>query len=215
MPNDNEDNQLKYNQFIRSTNKDLQDQYSGGQFISENERFYILTHGKNGILDLGCGTGNRTLRFYEQEQIPYLGVEKFPEIVRDSPFKEKILVSDVADENLYQTVQNSNFSYELVTCFGGVINALIEPVLRKTAFRSLDTLMKQGRGKKLVLDTLKLNSFGQEKGEVLQLYPFLPPQYFYSEWELKEIFTELNWPLPEEKIEKVSNFQRIHYFFDF
>jgi SAM-dependent methyltransferase len=175
VPNSIEENQLEYDQFIQRTQALLQDQYSGGQSVSENEKFYILNHGKSGILDLGCGTGNRTLRFYEKEQIPFLGVEKFPEVVRDSPYREKILVSDVADENLHQTVQDSNFSYELVTGFGGLINAFMDPVLRESAFRSLDNLMRNGKGKKLVLDTLKLNSFGQEKGEVVQLYLFLPP----------------------------------------
>ena len=215
MPNSIEENQLEYDQFIQRTQALLQDQYSGGQYVSENEKFYILNHGKSGILDLGCGTGNRTLRYYEMEGVPFLGVEKFPEILADSQYRDKILVGDVADENLHHVVKNSNFSYELVTGFGGLINAFINPVLRESAFRSLDNLMRNGKGKKLVLDTLKLNSFGKEKGEVVQLYSFLPPQYFYSEQELKSIFSELNWPEPNVKLERISNFQRLHYFFEF
>ena len=144
-----------------------------------------------------------------------MGVEKFPEILVDSPFRERILVADVADENLYQIVHDSKFSYELVSGFGGLINAFIEPSLQKRAFRSLDTLMRKGEGKKLVLDTLKMDSFGRENGEIVQLYSFLPPQYFYSERELKRIFSELNWREPEVRVERISNFERLHYFFEF
>lgn len=215
MPNNLEDKQLKYNQFIQSTDSNMQDQYCGGQFISENEKYYILNHGRNGILDLGCGTGNRTLMYYRREGISFLGVEKFPEILVDSPFRERILVADIADENLYQIVHESNFSYELVSGFGGLINAFIDPVLQKQAYRSLDNLMRKGEGKKLVLDTLKMNSFGQASGEIVQLYSFLPPQYFYSEQELNGIFSELNWQQAEVKVERISNFERLHYFFEF
>ena len=142
MPENIEENQLRYNQFIQSTDSNMQDQYCGGQFISENEKYYILNHGRGGILDLGCGTGNRTLTYYRREGIPFLGVEKFPEILVDSPFRERILVADVADENLYQIVHDSKFSYELVSGFGGLINTFIDLVLQDRAFRSLDTLMR-------------------------------------------------------------------------
>jgi hypothetical protein len=41
------------------------------------------------------------------------------------------------------TFQNSNFSYELVICFCGLINEVIDTVLRKKVFRSIDILMRR------------------------------------------------------------------------
>ena len=52
--------QENYDDWVMTTSAYQQDILCGGNQISINEKYFIDNYAKNNIIDIGCGTGNRT-----------------------------------------------------------------------------------------------------------------------------------------------------------
>lgn len=187
-----------YDKFSRETDIDKQDKLSGS-IPQETEKLIINEINPRTLLDIGCGSGHRMFPFYQNCKIDYIGIEKFKEIIQESNYSNKILCLDIGDANFKEKFNNINRikNFDLIVLFG-VINAFIDEQLRIEAWKNISSLINNKN--KLVVNTLinvhnsEINKTwysSNESGIILNL-PNIPPQYFYSEKELLNIFKNNN-----------------------
>jgi hypothetical protein len=214
-------NQLKYDNWVEKTNSRTQDIFCGGSKISNSEIYFINKYANENILDIGCGTGNRTFSEWLKRKINFHGVEKFDHLINASRYSDKIFKSDFTNIQFQKDLKEILFQMELEKVeisflFGGVINSFIDENLRKIAFQNLECLSQISDY--ILVDTLShFDWFSQIKiGKIIELAPnHFPPQYFYSEQELYKLFESNNLKIVETKIENIPSvnrdLERTHY----
>ena len=200
----NED-QLKYNQFVQTTAPTQQEMLSGGFSISPGEKHFFDTYAKTSVLDIGCGTGNRTLAEFNRRNLKATGIEKFENVINSSNFKSQIIRLDIADTHF---LEHPCFleHYDIAVCVGGVICGFVDPEVRRQAWLNLSRLLISKCTDYLLVDTItNFTEFNtRQTGEVKAFYS-VPPQYFYSKAEMYDIFESNQLVVVEEITNVVSN----------
>jgi SAM-dependent methyltransferase len=164
--------------------------------LNHIERDLIGKANPKKILDIGCGNGKRLFSFLSENNISYVGVEKFERFAKDSIYKEKIIIADIVKLDI------SDFNTELkdvdtVTILGGSLGGVFGFENQKTAWKKiLDVLPVNGN---IIFDSFIVDGFenDEEIGERI-LYPEFPPQFFLSQSQLNKIWTDLKIEILEQ-----------------
>lgn len=217
-----QDLQLLYNQFIENQPIWNQERLCGPSpsQASGNEWYFITKYAVNNLLDVGCGTGNRTFPDYIQRGISFIGVEKFPNLVEGSPYWERIITADLTSSDFEQRVFNNPLFLQLpdkldiTALFGGIVNAFLEPESRAMGWANIAKLLT--RSSYVVFDTLThfdwFETNAEGKNVNLLDQNIIPSQYFYSRSELNQLFRTHTMELVEERTERINmGFKRTHY----
>jgi hypothetical protein len=112
----------------------------------------------------------------------------------------------------------NEIEFDIALCLGGVINGFIDNPTKYNGWNNL-TEITRVKSKYLLVDTLSHFDWYHDPkkyhGEVIQLAPIFPPQFFYSEFELKNIFKKHNLKIVEEKNENIGSYSRTHYLLEY
>ncbi len=205
--------QLNYDNWSQNSSANKQEMLCGGDIISTNEKYFINTYAKSNCLDIGCGTGNRTFLYYENRHIDYIGVEKYDHLIEYSNSSTKILKKDITSNSFYlDEIKNQKF--DIAFYFGGVINGFVSTNARLTGWENIEQVAKK-YANYILFDTLShfpwFRDENKENGDVINLLPAAPPQYFYSLKELKNLFAKHQLEIVEKKEEPVYHFRRTHF----
>jgi SAM-dependent methyltransferase len=205
--------QSDYQNWAKNTSPQEQEMLCGSNHISENEKYFIEKYAKNNCIDIGCGTGNRTFKEYERKGINYVGIEQFEHLKKYSQFPAKIQIKDITSDS-FQLDGIGNKKFDIAFYFGGVINGFVSTNARLIGWGNIEQVAKK-YANYILFDTLSHFSWfrdeNKEKGEVIQLFPTAPPQYFYSLKELKTLFAKHYLEIVEEKEEPAYHFRRTHF----
>ena len=143
------------------------------------------------ILDIGCGNGKKLFSYLKENNIDFVGIEKFQRLAENSFYSDDIIIADILEMNF------SDFDAELenvdtVTILGGSLNGIFGLHQHQTAWKKIIDLLAIGG--KIVFDLLILNGFESEDelGERTIFPGVTPPQFFLSENQLKQIWSDLN-----------------------
>lgn len=108
--------QKTYNGFVETTRPGLQEIYNGGKGLTTSETNFIEKYAKTTVLDIGCGTGNRTFPAYHILKLKATGIEKFDNLINASEYKDRIVKLDIGNHNfLNHPCFKSHF--DLAVCF--------------------------------------------------------------------------------------------------
>lgn len=155
--------------------------------INDEEIKLIKKTNPKKILDIGCGNGKRLFSYLEKHNIDYLGVEKFERLVNDDKYSKKIIVSDFLELDI------SNLKgIDTITILGGSLNGIFGIDKQKLFWdKIVEILPKSG---KVIFDSLVLDGFDtRDEIGIVNLIPnIMPPQYFLSNKQLKNIFKNRN-----------------------
>lgn len=188
------DLQERYNEFCIKTNTSKQDELCGNLHVFEIEKFIInkLINPKK-ILDVGCGTGHRMFDYYSSIGIKFKGVEKFQNLINDSRYSDLILQDDVLSTTFFNKYYNRiDIDYDLVVCFGGVVNGFLNETSRVFGWLNL---IKLAKGKCPIVISILSNQEifeSSENGKSMQFDFNFPHQYLYSRREIFKILKDNN-----------------------
>lgn len=213
----NKQSQEIYNSWINEMNFEKQEHLCGGNNISANELYFIDNYASKNILDLGCGTGKRTFPLYIQKNIQFAGIEKIEHLIENSNYADKIINKNLS--SIYFNLEDlDEKEFDIAVCFGGVINGFIDNPTKYNGWNNLTEIAKV-KSKYVLVDTLSHFDWYKDPkkyhGEVIQLESIFPPQFFYSEFELKNIFKKQYLRIVEEKSEKIGSLTRTHYLLEY
>lgn len=197
--------QKQYNEFVETTSAKEQNKYNGGPGLSSSEEYFIKKYAKTSVLDIGCGTANRTFPTFSKINLIATGIEKFDNLIDASNYKDQIVKLDVGDPDFLNHSCFKNH-FDLAVCFRGVINGFIDEELREQAWKNLAGLLYNSCIDSLLVDTYT-NVNWYETGDTGQIHfviPVAPPQYMYSRKELLALFNELNLEVAEESKDSSS-----------
>ena len=202
-----------YNNWLKIQNAQQHEQMNGINQISENESYFISKYVINNCIDVGCGTGNRTLPFFQSKQIEFKGIDNQSHLINHSPFKDHIIQKDITSP-IFNLDELEPDKYDIAFYFGGVINGFISNPVRFCGWQNLQ-IIAQKHAKYVLVDTLSHFTWFKEEtnfyGEVIQLNPAKPPQFFYSQRGLKTLFAKHHLELVEEKEEPLGPYKRTQY----
>lgn len=204
--------QKQYNEFVETTSAKEQDKYNGGPGLSSSEEYFIMKYAETSVLDIGCGTANRTFPVYNKSNLKATGIEKFNNLINASNYKDQIVKLDLGDPDfLNHKTFKSNF--DLAVCLGGVINGFIDEELRLQAWKNLAGLLYNSSIDSLLVDTFANVSWYDtgEVGKTHRVAPIAPPQYMYSRKELLALFNELKLEVAEESIDSSCGVSIAYY----
>jgi len=204
--------QQEYNTWIEKTNVSTQEFYSGGKMFSDNEEYFVEKFSQKKLLDIGCGTGIRTFPQYQAMNIDFLGLEKFPNVIDASPYKQFILQGDIATNSFQEIEIMKNERFDLSVFMGGVVNGLIDEEARMTAWKNIGFLTEKVCNF-VLFDTITSFQWYEtaQNGQVEKLHTLLPPQYFYSKSEIERLLSENNLKVEEMINESFGNMTRTHF----
>ena len=205
--------QSTYQNWAKNTSPREQEILCGSGYISDNEKYFIEKYATSNCIDIGCGTGNRTFKEYERKGIDYIGIEQFEHLKEYSHFPTKIQLKDITSDNfLIDGIGNQKF--DIAFYFGGVINGFVSTNARLTGWENIEQVAKK-YANYILFDTLShfpwFRDENKENGDVINLLPAAPPQYFYSLKELKTLFAKHQLEIVEKKEEPVYHFRRTHF----
>jgi len=204
--------QEQYNQWVQKTTINQQDRLCGGRQVSSNELYFIEKYAKSNILDIGCGTGNRTFPIWIDRKLNFYGIEKFQNLIDGSNYKEKIIQGDISSINFIENIKiNELKNIDIAFLFGGVINGIIDKNLQIKTWENFELLLDKCEN--ILIDTLTHFPWFStaEIGQELQLFHLVPTQYFYSKKELEKLNNQFGLEICEEKTESIGNLLRTHY----
>ncbi|HPD66199.1 MAG TPA: hypothetical protein P5050_04900 [Bacteroidia bacterium] len=204
--------QEQYNQWVQKTTINQQDRLCGGRQVSSNELYFIEKYAKSNILDIGCGTGNRTFPIWIDRKLNFYGIEKFQNLIDGSNYKEKIIQGDISSINFIENIKiNELKNIDIAFLFGGVINGIIDKNLQIKTWENFELLLD--KCEYILIDTLTHFPWFStaEIGQELQLFHLVPTQYFYSKKELEKLNNQFGLEICEEKTESIGNLLRTHY----
>jgi len=169
-------------------------------YINGKEIELIRKANSKKILDIGCGNGNRIFDYLTENNIDFVGIEKFERLTENSNYKDKIIIADILD------VTSVNFDERLknidtVTILGGSLYGIFGLDNHKAAWKNIKSfLLHEG---KVIFDTPLIQGFdtNDEIGEIMLIPGVTPLQFFLSEKQLKEIWKENLF-----KIEEMTDF---------
>lgn len=202
-----------YNNWLKNETAQRHEQMNGLSQISPNESYFISKYAIHNCIDVGCGTGNRTFPTFLAKQIDFKGIDNQTHLIEHRSFKNHIIKKDITSP-IFDLEEIDQAVYDIAFYFGGVINGFISNPVRFSGWRNLEKIAKK-HAKYVLVDTLShFNWFKDETkyyGEVIQLNPVFPPQFFYSQKGLKSLFAKHQLDIVEEKEEPVGPFKRTHY----
>jgi SAM-dependent methyltransferase len=204
--------QETYNQWVKETNANQQDNLCGGSQISKNEMYLINEYAKDYILDIGCGTGHRTFPLWNERKLDFNGFEKFQNLIDSSKYGEKIILSDIGNANFQETITDKLMdNTSIAFLFGGVINGIIDKQKQEITWGNLKFILEKCTY--VVVDTLSHFKWfdSADNGQVIKLFHLFPPQYFYSKKEIENLNNKYNIEICEELSENIGQLKRTHY----
>ena len=170
------------------------------------------------LLDVGCGSGNRTFSYYQDNRIDFIGIEKFENYISGSKCPQKILnlclySSDFQSQVRARLIELNFEQYDAVMLWGQVINGFNDPDKREIAWRNLVSLITKEQY--LVISTLIYPEWYESaaKGRYIKTGMGTPTQYFYSKCELEDIFSSLNLKIDRMFYEILEHSNIRHTFF--
>jgi SAM-dependent methyltransferase len=159
-----------------------------GRRLNEIEKELITKANPTKILDIGCGNGKRLFSFLDQLSVEYIGLEKFQRLAENSPYLSKIIIASILDIDL----SNPCFkNVDCITILGGSLNGIFGYENHKSAWNNIiDLLQVNG---KIIFDAVMIEGFDDnEIGERKTIPKVTPLQFFLSEEQLKNIWSQLN-----------------------
>jgi hypothetical protein len=210
------ENQEIYNNWIRNTPASAQDRLCGGNLISHNELYFINQYAQSMNLDIGCGTGNRTFNQWIRKGVDFLGIEKYQKLIDASHSPEKVVLADVSEVSFSDALKPKLDSLDKkpvnAFLFGGVINGILCRENQENTWKNFSFLFQYCEY--ILVDTLTHFPWfdDADTGRVEQVFPFVPPQYFYSSKEINRLNGLHNISIHEEITEHLpGGLSRAHY----
>lgn len=210
------ENQEIYNNWIRVTAPAIQDIMCGVGHVSANETYFINQYARSMVLDVGCGTGNRTFPFWINRNIDFIGVEKYQNLINASHSPEKVIMADFSDssfqDHLKPILDSLEIKPDIVFLFGGVVNGILCKDQQHLAWSNFAFLLQYCSC--ILIDTLTHFPWFEDSdnGRVEQVYPSAPPQYFYSTREIERLNQLNNIQIVDERTEQLPyGISRTHY----
>ncbi len=195
--------QEEYYDYVKNTPIKLQNLLNGGKVL-KIEKHFLTDFKPKRILDIGCGTGERTFPFYEKRGIDFLGIEREESIINLSKYRDKIIKKDITDEN----ITLPSFDFDLIVLWGVIIGIILEEK-RQKLWQNLRYLMEKNNSHLAFTTRTDFLWFkNEEKGKVIKINENFPPQYFPSEKEIKN--TLLSYKLKLIKTYKDENITLYH-----
>jgi len=204
--------QEQYNKWVQRTNTNQQDILCGGRQVSENEMYFIEKYAVKNILDIGCGTGNRTFPIWVEKKLNFYGIEKFQNLIDDSHYKENILHTDISSNEFIERVKElTTKKFDIAFLFGGVINGIIDRNSQTITWKNFKFLLDNCDY--ILIDTITDFPWfaTAEIGQEIQLSDLVPVQYFYSKKDLDKLNNEFGFEFCEERTENIGKLKRTHY----
>lgn len=174
--------------------------------------YFIEKYARSYILDIGCGTEHRTFPKWEEKNLDFYGFEKFQNVINASRYRERIILSDISNSNFPKTIPDElNNKISIAFLFGGVINGIIDQQKQEITWGNLKSLLEICSY--VLIDTLSHFAWFNtaENGQLVQLFRFVPIQYFYSRKEIDNLNNKYGIEIIEEKTENIGSHERIHF----
>ncbi len=204
--------QEQYNQWVQGTATDQQNNLCGGLLVSTNEMYFIEKYAKTNIIDIGCGTGNRTFPIWNERKLNFYGIEKFQNLIDDSNYKVNIIQSDISSIEFMKIVNELPAKqFDISFLFGGVINGIIDYNLQIRTWKNFRFLLEKCSF--ILVDTLSHFPWfhNADHGQEQQLFHLVPTQYFYSKKEIENLNNNHDIEICEELTENIRHLKRTHY----
>ncbi|MEJ5284453.1 MAG: class I SAM-dependent methyltransferase [Brevinematales bacterium] len=182
-----EELQKEYYEFVKKTPPEIQNIINGKDVLKVEKEFLEEFKPKR-VLDIGCGNGERIFPYYEKIGCDFLGIEREESLIKNSKYSHKIINGDITDKDFLPP----NFEYDLIALWGVIISAITDEK-RKFMWSNIEKLIKRMKKPALAFTTITSFDWFKDslKGKVVRIHNTAPPQYFPSEKELHNIFTEL------------------------
>ncbi|MFW6046838.1 MAG: hypothetical protein ACOCP4_03500, partial [Candidatus Woesearchaeota archaeon] len=154
--------------------------------VNEIEKKFIQRANPQKVFDIGPGDGIRLFEYLENQNIDFLGLEKFSRLIENSPYQESIIIGDVTEININEFADKG---IDCITILGGTMNGIFGQENQRIAWQKVSEILPiEG---KVIFDALLIEGFetNNELGE-MNLFPGAPPQFFLSKEELYNIWNE-------------------------
>jgi len=156
--------------------------------LNQTEIELIQKANSKKILDIGCGDGCRLFDYLNNNNIKFLGIEKFERLVENSRYRNNIIIKDFLEID----INDKQFQdIDTITIFGGSLNGIFDYENHIIAWKKISNILEEGG--KIIFDHLLINGFkkNDEIGEINLMPNLTPPQFFLSEKQLKQIWKSL------------------------
>jgi SAM-dependent methyltransferase len=179
--------------------------------VLEKEKELIKKANPKKILDIGCGNGIRLFSYLKNENISYIGLEKFERLTKESKFKNDIIIQNLLDLNLSDLPSEFD-GVDVITILGGSLLGIFCIDNQTKAWNNIFAILPKNG--KIIFDTLVIDDFenSQEIGTKIIIPGITPPQFFLSEKQLKEIWLDLGITILEQSDEIIPSPFRLRYY---
>jgi SAM-dependent methyltransferase len=185
-----------YDSWARGINHQVHDLICLEYRSAEGEYILLRMPNLSTILDIGCGTGHRTLSRWMKRGLAFCGIEKFQNLIDGSNHAEHIIQGDIADPNfdaLFPAIREKLQLQEgekisVVVLFGCVVESLLDESLREIAWANFAKLLEFSN--RIVFDVTFDNSYEfytAEQGHITERKGIIPHQYCYSFREIQAL----------------------------
>jgi SAM-dependent methyltransferase len=194
--------------FIQPLNKINQ---ANAPFVLEKEKELIKKANPKKILDIGCGNGIRLFSYLKNENISFIGLEKFERLTEESEFKNEIIIQNLLDLNLSDLPLEFE-GVDVITILGGSLLGIFCIDNQTKAWNNIFAILPKNG--KIIFDTLVIDNFenADEIGTKIIIPGITPPQFFLSEKQLKEIWLDLGITIIEQSDEITRSPFRLRYY---
>lgn len=200
--------QKRYDEWSKETSIDLINRFNAPRINETEERFIQRANPKK-ILDVGSGNGVRLFEFLKSQNIEFIGLEKFPRLIDNSPYRESIKIGDITEIDISEFKSKG---IDCITILGGTMNGIFGIERQKVAWQNISNILPL-KGK-VIFDVPLIEGFETQNllGE-MELFPGAPPQFFLSERELNSIWKECSLSIIEKENYLIQGPYEIRYYF--